>query len=326
MKKQRTAGAKGRVRGGRRYAGSFRTGLGFLAAVLLLFSSGCGASKEAEPEPLEPEHIVSVTVVNASNAAVTAILIDWSDTLGAELYDVLETAGIEELEPDDVITVAVPELDEPREITVWNPEYEDIYNEELLECLQDGDILVLTPEYTNTQVVYGGETGVETAKALALQAYEEELFARRSAQAEEERVQESDEAAEEEAEGAEEEEETVEAGVEALGYESLEQMRRYNHTVYDIEKAYFVKLTGYWYPEKDRNSRTYLVVDEQDVMRWFTFQEGKGDVETAFQRVSSAKGNHYSLSDGRSFTMKESMQENTLQFDGEETVYYWDGY
>lgn len=46
--------------------------------------------------------------------------------------------GIEELKPDDVITVAVPELDEPREITVWNPEYEDIYNEELLECLQDG--------------------------------------------------------------------------------------------------------------------------------------------------------------------------------------------
>ena len=86
-------------------------------------------------------------------------------------------------------------------------------------------------------------------------------------------------------------------------------MRRYNHTVYDIEKAYFVKLTGYWYPEKDRNSRTYLVVDEQDVMR-----------------VSSAKGNHYRLSDGRSFTMKESMRENTLQFDGEETVYYWDGY
>ena len=342
MKKQRTAGAKGRVRGGRRHAGSFRTGLGFLAAGLLLFSSGCGARKDAEPEPLEPEHIVSVTVVNASNAAVTAILIDWSDTLGAELYDVLETAGIEELEPDDVITVAVPELDEPREITVWNPEYEDIYNEELLECLQDGDILVLTPEYTNTQVVYGGETGVETAKALALQAYEEELFARRSAQAEEERVQESDEAAAEakseetekaeeeeeaeEVEEAEKEEETVEAGVEALGYESLEQMRRYNHTVYDIEKAYFVKLTGYWYPEKDRNSRTYLVVDEQDVMRWFTFQEGKGDVETAFQRVSSAKGNHYSLSDGRSFTMKESMQENTLQFDGEETVYYWDGY
>ena len=103
-------------------------------------------------------------------------------------------------------------------------------------------------------------------------------------------------------------------------------MRRYNHTVYDIEKAYFVKLTGYWYPEKDRNSRTYLVVDEQDVMRWFTFQEGKGDVEIAFQRVSSAKGNHYRLSDGRSFTMKESMRENTLQFDGEETVYYWDGY
>lgn len=193
-------------------------------------------------------------------------------------------------------------------------------------------------EYTNTQLVYGGETGVETAKALALQAYEEELFARRSAQAEEERVQESDEAAEEEEkitkkaeeeEGAEEEEEVEEAekaGVEALGYESLEQMRRYNHTVYDIEKAYFVKLTGYWYPEKDRNSRTYLVVDEQDVMRWFTFQEGKGDVETAFQRVSSAKGNHYRLSDGRSFTMKESMRENTLQFDGEETVYYWDGY
>ena len=214
--------------------------------------------------------------------------------------------------------------------------FEDIYNEELLECLQDGDILVLTPEYTNTQVVYGGETGVETAKALALQAYEEELFTRRSAQAEEERVQESDEAAAEEEEkitkkaeeeeGAEEVEEAEKAGVEALGYESLEQMRRYNHTVYDIEKAYFVKLTGYWYPEKDRNSRTYLVVDEQDVMRWFTFQEGKGDVETAFQRVSSAKGNHYRLSDGRSFTMKESMRENTLQFDGEETVYYWDGY
>lgn len=339
MKKQRTAGAKGRVRGGRRHARSFRTGLAFLAAGLLLFSSGCGASKEAEPESLEPEHIVSVTVVNASDTAVTAILIDWSDTLGAELYDVLETAGIEELKPDDVTTVAVPELDEPREITVWNPEYEDIYNEELLECLQDGDILVLTPEYTNTKVVYGGETGVETAKALALQAYEEELFARRSAQAEEERVQESDEAAAEEEEeitkkaeeeeGAEEEEEVEEAekaGVEALGYESLEQMRRYNHTVYDIEKAYFVKLTGYWYPEKDRNSRTYLVVDEQDVMRWFTFQEGKGDVETAFQRVSSAKGNHYRLSDGRSFTMKESMRENTLQFDGEETVYYWDGY
>ena len=142
MKKQRTAGAKGRVRGGRRHARSFRTGLAFLAAGLLLFSSGCGASKEAEPESLEPEHIVSVTVVNASDDAVTAILIDWSDTLGAELYDVLETAGIEELKPDDVITVAVPELDEPREITVWNPEYEDIYNEELLECLQDGDILV----------------------------------------------------------------------------------------------------------------------------------------------------------------------------------------
>ena len=177
---------------------------------------------------------------------------------------------------------------------------------------------------------------METAKALALQAYEEELFTRRSAQAEEERVQESDEAAAEEEEkitkkaeeeeGAEEVEEAEKAGVEALGYESLEQMRRYNHTVYDIEKAYFVKLTGYWYPEKDRNSRTYLVVDEQDVMRWFTFQEGKGDVETAFQRVSSAKGNHYRLSDGRSFTMKESMRENTLQFDGEETVYYWDGY
>ena len=131
MKKQRTAGAKGRVRGGRRHARSFRTGLAFLAAGLLLFSSGCGASKEAEPESLEPEHIVSVTVVNASDDAVTAILIDWSDTLGAELYDVLETAGIEELKPDDVITVAVPELDEPREITVWNPEYEDIYNEEL---------------------------------------------------------------------------------------------------------------------------------------------------------------------------------------------------
>ena len=86
MKKQRTAGAKGRVRGGRRHARSFRTGLTFLAAGLLLFSSGCGASKEAEPESLEPEHIVSVTVVNASDDAVTAILIDWSDTLGAELY------------------------------------------------------------------------------------------------------------------------------------------------------------------------------------------------------------------------------------------------
>lgn len=97
MKKQRMAGAKGRVRGGRRHARSFRTGLAFLAAGLLLFSSGCGASKEAEPESLEPEHIVSVTVVNASDDAVTAILIDWSDTLGAELYDVLETAGIEEL-------------------------------------------------------------------------------------------------------------------------------------------------------------------------------------------------------------------------------------
>lgn len=101
---------------------------------------------------------------------------------------------------------------------------------------------------------------METAKALALQAYEEELFTRRSAQAEEERVQESDEAAAEEEEkitkkaeeeeGAEEVEEAEKAGVEALGYESLEQMRRYNHTVYDIEKAYFVKLTGYWYPEK----------------------------------------------------------------------------
>ena len=84
VKKQRTAGAKGRVRGGRRHARSFRTGLAFLAAGLLLFSSGCGASKEAEPEALEPEHIVSVTVVNASDDAVTAILIDWSDTLGAE--------------------------------------------------------------------------------------------------------------------------------------------------------------------------------------------------------------------------------------------------
>ena len=147
-----------------------------------------------------------------------------------------------------MITVAVPELDEPREITVWNPEYEDIYNEELLECLQDGDILVLTPEYTNTQVVYGGETGVETAKALALQAYEEELFTRKSAQAEEERVQESDEAAAEEEEKitkkAEEEEKVEEAekaGVEALGYESLEQMREVQSYRIRHRKSVFCK-------------------------------------------------------------------------------------
>lgn len=120
VKKQRTAGAKGRVRGGRRHARSFRTGLTFLGAGLLLLVPAAAPAKKRNRSHWNG-HIVSVTVVNASDDAVTAILIDWSDTLGAELYDVLETAGIEELKPDDVITVAVPELDEPREITVWNP-------------------------------------------------------------------------------------------------------------------------------------------------------------------------------------------------------------
>lgn len=315
-----------------------RGALTLLLAVSFFLPAGCGTETEVtrvdlNQAELSVDDCLSMTLINASGRAIGSVEAEW-DADGEETREfhlsLLQNGST--LEPDDVVHFLLPENTGSFFffITTWETAEDGLIDSYLLygDELRDGGILVLPPddEY-DVQVLFEPGTDPETAKQATLEAYQAAWNAEHLPQ---ERAALSAEEAQEAAQ--------------RLGYASLEDMRTRQHpdlsedyssyTSYDIEReGYhdFYELSGYWYPDGDRNSLHYFSVSS-NTLHWYEFDPEEGDVETGCWNIVGRVMKSYRLDDGRKLTMSGSgLTEfvtgvdtlGTLQFDGDDTEYHF---
>lgn len=261
-----------------------------------------------------------------------------------EKFDALQEHG-RNLEPGESLTTRIPkEENNCYSFESWADEDAAGCNLCLhyaaYKYIHDGDIIVLPPIiYDEIQTIFEAGTDVETAKETTLSqcqaVHEEKLEAQRAEEeaAEEEAKRQEEEAKrlEEEAKKQKEEEKRLEQekwerldnltqeeadeAVKLLGYDSLAAMRTKRNsditvTYYEREEqSAFYELYGYWYPNGDRNSLTYIAMTDETFI-WYQFDPEQGDVERGRMRILSSSGGAFqctfTLGDGNKFTVKRT--------------------
>lgn len=285
-------------------------------ALLLLCAvcTGCGSS--VEPSELSSEQIqteasgaadaIAVTVVNESGMYIREVIFTVPED---EAYDGYGALGdIDGLDPGTTYEAEIPASGLPFQIEAYDLNWEKLYEGSLQETVEDGSVIVLLPENNGTQMVYEPGTDADTAAEEAKLAYgmavaaDQEETEQREIEAENQDAADTDSATK---------------AAQAMGYDSVANMRFYTHEGYNRDDAQFPMLTGYWYPGGDENSLTYFAMDNRDNMRWYRFDEKEGDVETEVDGIRSKVLDTYTLNSGKKFTMKH----DTIVFEGEDVEY-----
>lgn len=315
----------------------------FLCTVLLLLA-GCGAREESEEDPfnydteMTDENSMEITLVNASGYPVQEFNVWWGGR--QEGFDLLHDLD-RDLEPDESITVRIPRC----ETNVYSflaeglegNGFSYLYGHSFRE-IPEGGIIVLLPNerYDEIQTIFEAGADVETVKETTLAQYQA------ACEAELEGEKAAEKAAEEEEKRQEKEkwerlanlsQEEIDEALELLGYDSLADMRtKKNPDIsfkdygdeYEREKHNaFYELYGYWYPNGDRNSLTYIGITNQEVL-WYQFDPEQGDVQLGKLRLLASSGGAYrctfTLADGNKFTVEhtrllQALSEGTLTFE-----------
>lgn len=118
---------------------------------------------------------------------------------------------------------------------------------------------------------------------------------------------------------------TDENPAEQLGYDSIEDMRTQEHEIIDSDDNDNMVAEGYWYPDGDRNSLTYIKV-QRDTLYWYEFDPEQGDVQVGeADGVVFSIGSKRRLKSGTTFTYTSAwnFEDCKICFEGDTTEYYW---
>lgn len=308
-----------------------------LVCMALLLLTGCRANEETQVERfvLTAENSVEITLVNASGYPAEEFRVWCSGRQGGfdPLYDLDRN-----LEPDEIITLRIPKDDD--NIYSFNAWADEEEAGSLIclargsdEYIPEGGIIVLVPGdyYNDLQIIFEAGTDVETAKETALSQYQAAYDAEQEAAEEEETQEETLEETQEET--TDPRQKKIDEAVKLLGYDSLADMRTKENP--DIifrdfddewemqENDAYYQLYGYWYPNGDRNSLTYLAITDGEFM-WYQFDPEQGDVQMGKLRLAAASGGRnlctFTLGDGNKFTVErtsvfQDMSQGTLTFE-----------
>lgn len=283
----------------------------FLGMVLL---AGCGqkaasetvVSDAASGAVQDATEQISVTLVNASNVYIKEVIFSVPEDESYEGYAAL--GEIDGLEPEDTYTASIPVSDQNFQIEAYDDAWDPLYDGTLQGTVDDGSIVVLLPEDNDTQMIYEPGTDVEEARAEASLAYGAKVAATQ------EYVEQQEDAL---ANQTDAQNDQLQQAAKELGYESVENMRFMTHEGFNRDDAEFWEIVGYWYPDGDANSPTYFAVDNRDNLRWFRFDEKKGDVETGVDTVKTKVLKTYTLYSEKKFTISGDV----IRFEDDDTEY-----
>lgn len=306
-----------------------------LLYISLLLLAGCGAPVEEVPEDSQPEqpyyetelteeNLLELTVVNASEYTLNMVEIAWAsqrDFLNL-LHDVDWYLG-----PGESMISYFVKAENGRYSFTADGFKENDENDRYIFTqydvpISDGSVIVVPPgmEYPDIQNIFEAGTDPETARQTTVSQYQEAYEAEKAA-------------------GLGMTPAEVERAANALGYNSLAEMRTdrnpdisfMNFTDEDYPEYY--KLYGYWYPNGDRNSVEYFAFSDEEI-RWYRLDpEQGGDVEVRRDRLvrNDTWALHvtelpYTLSNGDKFTLHlknvfTEMRNGTITFDGNNTEF-----
>lgn len=114
---------------------------------------------------------------------------------------------------------------------------------------------------------------------------------------------------------------------EQLGYDSIEDMRTQEHEILSSDDKDNTVAEGYWYPDGNRNSLTYIKI-QRDTLYWYEFDPEQGDVQVGeADGIVFKFGSKRRLGSGTTFTYTDTMAWNfndcKICFEGDTTEYYW---
>ena len=118
---------------------------------------------------------------------------------------------------------------------------------------------------------------------------------------------------------------TGENPAEQLGYRSVEEMRIQEHEIIASDDENNTVAEGYWYPDGDRNSSTYIKI-QRDTLYWYEFDPEQGDVQTGEpDGIVFKLGSKRRLKSGATFTYTDAWDRNDckLCFEDDTVAYYW---
>ena len=113
---------------------------------------------------------------------------------------------------------------------------------------------------------------------------------------------------------------------EQLGYDSIEDMRTQEHEIISSDDSDNTVAEGYWYPDGDRSSALYFMV-QRDTIYWYKFDPEQGDVQVgAPDGIVLKLRNKRRLQSGQTFRYTTSrrldMSDSKICFEGDTTEYF----
>ena len=112
-----------------------------------------------------------------------------------------------------------------------------------------------------------------------------------------------------------------------LGYGSIEEMRVQEHEIIASDDSDNTVAEGYWYPDGNRNSLTYIKI-QRDTLYWYEFNPEQGDVQVGeADGIVFKLGSKRWLKSGKTLTYtdtsKLNFEECKICFEDDATEYYW---
>ena len=112
-----------------------------------------------------------------------------------------------------------------------------------------------------------------------------------------------------------------------LGYSSIEEMRVREHEIIASDDSDNTVAEGYWYPDGNRNSLTYIKI-QRDTLYWYEFNPEQGDVQVGeADGIVFKLGSKRRLKSGKTLTYtdtsKLNFEECKICFEHDAMEYYW---
>lgn len=112
-----------------------------------------------------------------------------------------------------------------------------------------------------------------------------------------------------------------------LGYSSIEEMRVQEHEIIASDDSDNTVAEGYWYPDGNRNSLTYIKI-QRDTLYWYEFNPEQGDVQVGeADGIVFKLGSKRRLKSGKTLiytdTSKLNFEDCKICFEDDATEYYW---